>query len=223
MCHPRTAPAHVGDRRAGGYVTSSMEQTKGPSAAGYWIGGAVALLTVSVMVVLLVVLILDALSSSSFGKMTRFDVPGEHIVHVPQSGSLHVFLSGSDPKHEGWRVTVVGSDGERVHVAKPGYDESYTGDEMQNTLLATAHVPRGGDYDVSITGADYSNRIAHVGLVDVQGLVLDGIGIAAVGIVGFPIAILLFVVTAMRRGGYRKRVAMAAAQPQPWYPPPPGM
>ncbi len=189
-----------------------------PSAAGYWIAAAVFLVGSIGAIVWFVVALVGAITlPNDFFTMS---VPGEGRVALDE-GVYSLFqehpdsLTRSGPTP---RVEIVAPDGTTVAQRGLTGSQTYTVGGRSGQAFAEFTAPVTGTYTVRAFGEPDGQRVAIGRLFDL-GSIGGILGSIALGAVSFLVALVLFIVTLVRRSRFDKarRAALAPAGPPPGF------
>ena len=176
-----------------------------PAPGRGWYALAAVLLVASVALGTALVVLAVRQLNHQVAALERVAVPGLRQVYLDHSGTYTIYYETPNAPHRPdrpVRVAVFAPDGSSVaiHLIPASHDETYGAGGHQGVAVATFSINRAGRYEVSVTadspeaGADLA-----LGNVNILGLVLGvlaGIGVSVVGIV---LALVMLVVTLVRR------------------------
>ncbi len=143
----------------------------------------------------------------------RVAAPGEGTVHIDHAGSQSVFyeykstLDGEHfdaPKGVHFRLRVTDPDGNDVHLDNPTGEMTYTFNGNAGSRVFKFDAPEAGDYKVQSVlepGESPDTRfVLAFGYLDVSRLVGTILSVVLPLIGGFVLALVIFLVTLIRRG-----------------------
>jgi hypothetical protein len=202
-----TAPPSATGRAPGGGSPSGRK----PSSAGYWIAGVAGVVGVIAAVAWFAISLVGYFGAVD--SYTRFSVPGSRTVQL-DAGTYKVFaeypganldVSGTDSVGV---VRVVDATGRPVVISNAVLSESYAWNGHDGRSIAQFTAPTTGQYTVSAAepaiGSSSGVQVA-VGRGLGDSVVGPVLGSMAVGAISVLFAIVLVIVTAVRRGRWRRR------------------
>jgi hypothetical protein len=179
----------------------------GPSVAGYWVAGVLAVLT-PVAAIAALLLGLYAVSERTDG-FARAPVPGAVTVTVDEPQTLVIYLERTTaaPGDLGARVTVTGPDGAAVQVGPYDGELTYELGDRAGTALATFRADAPGRYTARGAGQTGATSSMAVG-GDLAPLIAVGVlAPFVIGAVGVALAVGTAIVTYVRRSSASRRPA----------------
>ncbi|MCU0267685.1 MAG: hypothetical protein MUF83_03450 [Acidimicrobiales bacterium] len=198
---------------------ASSSETKMPSAAGFWIGGAIATVGVIVAAVWFFAAIVQFVDYAD--DFERIEVPGSATLTISEEGTYTLWVetssqidSFSDVREPEVRIT--GPEGEEVDTDPTFSTETYNTTSHHGRSFAEFRVDVVGDYTFEVFEGEGSGRDAvavAVGESELGTLGWQIFGAVAVGVLSVLVGVVLVVVTAVRRTRRRK----ALAPPVPAY------
>jgi hypothetical protein len=169
-----------------------------PSTAGYWVAGVVFLAGAIGAIVWLAVSVVGALTLPD--DFDRVPVPGEMTVELDEGEhTLWEEERGTTGTARPTpRVEVLAPDGTPVRQRGPSATQTYTVGEHRGTAFAEFVAETDGSYTVRAFGEPDGRQVA-VGTLFDLGAVWGILGAIVVGVVSFLVALIVFVVTLVRR------------------------
>jgi len=183
--------------------------------AGFWVALVIFLVSAIVGIVMIVVSVGSI--ANTINDFAEIDVPQSAQVQL-SSGEYWVFegttlnslAAGSVD------VTVTDPNGSSLNLSSDFNQYNATSSGQQFTSLGKFNVPSAGVYTFETAGpSDATVRVGRLPISRIVGLLFGGI---AVGAIGFLVAVILFIVTLVRRGSAKKR-RVAAGYPAAGAPP----
>jgi hypothetical protein len=216
----------------------AVEAVKGPSAAGYWIGAAIGAVGVIASVTWFVMTVVGVAGAAD--AYPRFTVPGSRTVQL-DAVTYKVFVEYPGANLDFSQAPLVGGlsvsdeQGRAVPMSNAVINETYSWNGRDGRAIGQFTPPRSGRYTVSANSArETSTRVVDVAIgrgldISVVGPIL---GSMALGGVAVLIALVLIIVTLVRRSRWKRAQrppisfggygvppgAMAYGAPGPGYP-----
>lgn len=179
-----------------------------PSAAGYWVAGVVFLAGAIGAIVWLADSLVGAFTLPD--GFDRVPVPGETAVRLDE-GQHTLWAEGrgtTGSARPAPRVEVIAPDGTPVPLRAPATTRTYTVGRRRGTAFAEFTAEREGPHTIRAFGEPGGQQVA-VGTLFDLGALRGIVGAVVVGAVSFLVALIVFVVTLVRRS----RAARAVGAP----------
>ncbi len=168
------------------------------SVAGYWIAGAIALIGVVAAAVWAITGTVGVIGEVN--AFPRIDVPGSDTVNIDETGGRVVFYEGTGKPHwELLSLEIAGPDGSPVPIATYVTDLTYSFGGRTATAIATFEATEEGTYSVSTSNAPEPGARIAIGNSFAKEAVGRIFGAFAIGGLSVIVAIILFIVTLLRR------------------------
>jgi hypothetical protein len=191
-----------------------------PSSAWYWVAGILAVVGVVGAIVFSVVIVKDAVDSVD--DWPRVSVPGSeevvldaggHTLYLeyPGAGDYYTFVDPPD-------VEITDPDGDPVVVMPTTVRESYSWSGHSGVSFARFHADSDGLYEVEVRSEPRGTQEVAIGEGIDGRIALAVLGGMAIGGLSVLVALIIAIVTAVRRGKEKRR----RNPPPAWNPPPPG-
>lgn len=190
--------------------TGSASTAKRPSAAGYWIGAAIAVVGVVASIIWFVVTLTGVVGAAD--SYPRFSVPGSRSVEL-ETGTYKIFVEypganldlSQSPLVSG--LSVIDPDGRDVAVTNSVINETYAWNGRDGRVIGQFTSSRAGRYTVSANSArESSSRVVDVAIGPGLDLSVVGplLGSMALGAFAVLIALVIVIITVVRRGRWKR-------------------
>jgi hypothetical protein len=200
-------------------------QAKMPSAAGYWIAAALIIIGLAVGIALIVSGVGDVMAIGD--KLPKpLEVPGKHTVALP-AGEHTIFeeAHGRPGTFESYyQLEIYDPAGQAVTLESYRGEANYSAGDRSGEAIYSFSAPQAGDYIVESSASQpdaLDGGVTTIVITDispmkligsVMGKVFGGVGVMVVcGL----LALVLFIVTIVRRSGAKKRLAPTYPQAPP--------
>jgi len=189
----------------------SPSSLRKPSAAGYWIAGVVAMVGVVASVIWFAVVISGIIGAAD--GYPHFSLPGSRSVELDaETYKIFVEYPGANldinQSGEVDGLTVVDSEGQHVLVSRALISETYSWGGRDGRAIAQFTAPRQGTYTISAMRSPQGSLPSGVQMAVGRGINLSVAGpllaSMALGGLSVVVSVVLIIVTAVRRGRWKR-------------------
>lgn len=185
------------------------------SPAGYWIAGAIFLVGGIAALVWFVVVIVGAINAPN--DFARVRVPGQMRVELG-TGEWYLYheapgIQDSRGSFPAPNVVVTDPAGDKVLIRSSGTSYNYETTDHEGESIGSFEARTAGVYTVEVSGTAAPGRSVAVGRSLFSGAVPGILGSIGLGAVAFLVALVLLIVTLVRRGKAKRARALATGYP----------